>query len=286
MISEEQEAPPPAARRGWRRFWLVDPLDGTREFLAGRPSTPSTSRSSRPACRCSASCTCRGPATRMRPRPASVVAPAAQRAARPPGDRTARSRRRAAHRREPVAPVVRARRRVRGYDVRERIPIGSSLKFGLLAGPGRRLCPPRADHGMGRRRRRRGVPPRHARRRAAACLAAGLQHRPTCAPVRSPSASCRCRPPSSGSPACRRRGRAPSPTPWSPACGPAAWPWSRSMATPSARCSRPPASPVRSATRTCGASASWPAGWRRTGSPWSPRWSRRTATRGLRARAL
>lgn len=35
ILSEES---PPAAlvgRRGWRRFWLVDPLDGTREFLAG-----------------------------------------------------------------------------------------------------------------------------------------------------------------------------------------------------------------------------------------------------------
>ena len=35
ILSEES---PPAAlvgRRSWQRFWLVDPLDGTKEFLAG-----------------------------------------------------------------------------------------------------------------------------------------------------------------------------------------------------------------------------------------------------------
>ena len=34
VVSEEGEIPPPEARRGWTRFWLVDPLDGTKEFLA------------------------------------------------------------------------------------------------------------------------------------------------------------------------------------------------------------------------------------------------------------
>ena len=34
VISEEGEIPPFEARRGWRRFWLIDPLDGTKEFLA------------------------------------------------------------------------------------------------------------------------------------------------------------------------------------------------------------------------------------------------------------
>jgi 3'(2'), 5'-bisphosphate nucleotidase len=33
IISEEGEIPPFEARRGWERFWLVDPLDGTKEFL-------------------------------------------------------------------------------------------------------------------------------------------------------------------------------------------------------------------------------------------------------------
>jgi 3'(2'), 5'-bisphosphate nucleotidase len=35
VISEEGATPPYDVRRGWRRFWLVDPLDGTKEFLAG-----------------------------------------------------------------------------------------------------------------------------------------------------------------------------------------------------------------------------------------------------------
>ena len=33
VISEEGEIPSPEARAGWRRFWLVDPLDGTKEFI-------------------------------------------------------------------------------------------------------------------------------------------------------------------------------------------------------------------------------------------------------------
>ena len=35
VISEEADAEDPAARAGWTEFWLVDPLDGTKEFLAG-----------------------------------------------------------------------------------------------------------------------------------------------------------------------------------------------------------------------------------------------------------
>lgn len=34
-ISEEGVIPPYETRRAWRRFWLIDPLDGTKEFLAG-----------------------------------------------------------------------------------------------------------------------------------------------------------------------------------------------------------------------------------------------------------
>jgi 3'(2'), 5'-bisphosphate nucleotidase len=37
IISEESGVPPPQARAGWTRFWLVDPLDGTKEFIAGLP---------------------------------------------------------------------------------------------------------------------------------------------------------------------------------------------------------------------------------------------------------
>src|SRR5206468_12205752 len=33
VISEEALAAPWAERRTWRRYWLVDPLDGTREFV-------------------------------------------------------------------------------------------------------------------------------------------------------------------------------------------------------------------------------------------------------------
>lgn len=34
VISEEALAAPWAERRTWRRYWLVDPLDGTREFIS------------------------------------------------------------------------------------------------------------------------------------------------------------------------------------------------------------------------------------------------------------
>ncbi len=37
IVSEEGDMPADADRTQWREFWLVDPLDGTREYLAGRP---------------------------------------------------------------------------------------------------------------------------------------------------------------------------------------------------------------------------------------------------------
>jgi 3'(2'), 5'-bisphosphate nucleotidase len=37
VISEEGVLPPYETRRTWTRFWLIDPLDGTKEFLARRP---------------------------------------------------------------------------------------------------------------------------------------------------------------------------------------------------------------------------------------------------------
>ena len=37
IVSEESGVPAASVRAGWTRFWLVDPLDGTREFLAGLP---------------------------------------------------------------------------------------------------------------------------------------------------------------------------------------------------------------------------------------------------------
>jgi 3'(2'), 5'-bisphosphate nucleotidase len=36
VVSEESEAPPYETRRSWDRFWLVDPLDGTKEFIKRR----------------------------------------------------------------------------------------------------------------------------------------------------------------------------------------------------------------------------------------------------------
>ena len=36
VVSEEAESAAWEARRGWRRFWLVDPLDGTKEFIKKR----------------------------------------------------------------------------------------------------------------------------------------------------------------------------------------------------------------------------------------------------------
>ncbi len=36
VVSEEAEAAGFEARRGWGRFWLVDPLDGTKEFIKRR----------------------------------------------------------------------------------------------------------------------------------------------------------------------------------------------------------------------------------------------------------
>ena len=36
VVSEEAESAAWEARQGWRRFWLVDPLDGTKEFIKKR----------------------------------------------------------------------------------------------------------------------------------------------------------------------------------------------------------------------------------------------------------
>jgi len=35
ILSEESEKPPFAERKKWQTYWLVDPLDGTREFVKG-----------------------------------------------------------------------------------------------------------------------------------------------------------------------------------------------------------------------------------------------------------
>jgi len=37
ILSEEAPAPPYEIRKTWTQFWLIDPLDGTREFVDGHP---------------------------------------------------------------------------------------------------------------------------------------------------------------------------------------------------------------------------------------------------------
>ena len=54
VLSEESGVVPFAERQGWPAYWLVDPLDGTREFLRRTASSPSTSRWCRTTARCSA----------------------------------------------------------------------------------------------------------------------------------------------------------------------------------------------------------------------------------------
>ncbi len=35
VLSEEDANIPQSVRAGWQRWWLVDPLDGTKEFISG-----------------------------------------------------------------------------------------------------------------------------------------------------------------------------------------------------------------------------------------------------------
>ncbi len=37
ILSEEGKVIPVAERQSWKKFWLVDPLDGTKEFIKGSP---------------------------------------------------------------------------------------------------------------------------------------------------------------------------------------------------------------------------------------------------------
>ena len=40
VLSEESDPADVAGRRSWRRYWCVDPLDGTKEFVKGAPGGP------------------------------------------------------------------------------------------------------------------------------------------------------------------------------------------------------------------------------------------------------
>ena len=133
-LSEEAPLPALAERRGWPRFWLVDPLDGTKEFLrrtdeftvnialieAGEPVLGAVA----------------APAL-------GVVYYAARRQGawkRRRGGQPERIRSRLADPRQPLR-VVESRSHpspeledfLAGYTIRERLQVGSSLKFCLLA---------------------------------------------------------------------------------------------------------------------------------------------------------
>ena len=133
-LSEEAPLPAHAERRDWPRFWLVDPLDGTQEFLrrtdeftvnialieAGEPVLGAVA----------------APAL-------GVVYYAARRQGawkRRPGLRPERIRSRLADPREPLR-VVESRSHpspdleglLAAYTIKERLQVGSSLKFCLLA---------------------------------------------------------------------------------------------------------------------------------------------------------
>jgi 3'(2'),5'-bisphosphate nucleotidase len=134
VVSEEGEPAPAAERAAWRQYWLVDPLDGTKEFIAGRPEytvnialveagVPVVGVVHVPRDGTSYVGARNHGSWRHRPgqAPARLLA-------RPPaagnGLRIAESR---SHRSPELDAVLAA------YDVRERVAIGSSLKFCLVA---------------------------------------------------------------------------------------------------------------------------------------------------------
>ena len=152
VVSEEAAAAAFETRRGWRRFWLVDPLDGTKEFIKRRAEftvNVALIEDGEPVF-------------------GVVLAPALDllywavkgggRLARGEGRRAGADlldRARAGHAAhgggEPVAPVARA------GGVSPDHPGGPPGQGGQLAqvllggrGPGRRLSPARAHHGVGR----------------------------------------------------------------------------------------------------------------------------------------
>lgn len=134
VVSEEGAWPASDQRAGWRRFWLVDPLDGTKEFIAGRPEytvnvaliedgVPVLGVVHVPRDRTTYLAAREQGCWRQRP-----GQPRARLFARPPatgtGVRVAESR---SHRSPDLDAVLAS------YDVRARIAIGSSLKFCLVA---------------------------------------------------------------------------------------------------------------------------------------------------------
>ena len=44
ILSEESAAAPYSSRQAWTKYWLIDPLDGTKEFINVMASSPSILR--------------------------------------------------------------------------------------------------------------------------------------------------------------------------------------------------------------------------------------------------
>ncbi len=134
VVSEEGDVPGPDVRRHWREFWLVDPLDGTREYLAGLPDytvnialvrdgQPVLGVVHAPGHHVTYWAVAGGGSWRRR-----GDGPASRIVAQPPVPGAAL---RVAESRSHGSPEL--DEALRGYRVRERIAIGSSLKFCLVA---------------------------------------------------------------------------------------------------------------------------------------------------------
>jgi 3'(2'), 5'-bisphosphate nucleotidase len=142
IISEEGEAPPEERAR-WRRYWLVDPLDGTKEFIAGYPEytvnialiedgEPVLGVVGAPAMQ-TIYFAGRGLGSWRR----TADAPDTRLYARPPAPG---AKLRVAESRSHPSPEL--ERFLSGLPIGERIAMGSSLKFCLIA-EGRADCYPR-----------------------------------------------------------------------------------------------------------------------------------------------
>ena len=145
IVSEESAAAAYDVRRTWSRFWLVDPLDGTKEFLNRNPEFTVNIALVEPVAR-----------RRLRPVDRLLIWPHPTRLASGGG----RAPQRLRFVPEPAAPCASSRAdpslialsRSATIDVSERVQVGVACFAGS---PGRAdLSIGLADHGMGRRRRR------------------------------------------------------------------------------------------------------------------------------------
>jgi 3'(2'), 5'-bisphosphate nucleotidase len=134
IVSEEGHVPGHTERADWREFWLVDPLDGTREYLAGRRDYTVNIALVRAGEPVLAAVHAPGhevtywAAANMGSWRRRGTGPASRIAAAPPPPGAAL---RVAESRSHGSPAI--DEVLSGYRVRERIAIGSSLKFCLVA---------------------------------------------------------------------------------------------------------------------------------------------------------